>query len=54
MTKRGFTPISIGDFVADYLKRNPGEDRETITTRLKDALDAYKRGETCACARRSG
>ena len=28
-------------FVADYLKNNPGEDRNTITAGLKDAFNAY-------------
>jgi hypothetical protein len=42
MSKADFTPISIGAFVSDYLKNNPGEDRESITASLKDALDAHK------------
>jgi hypothetical protein len=49
IAKRGFTPISIANFVSDYLKINPGEDREILTSRLKNALEAHKRGETCSC-----
>jgi hypothetical protein len=49
MQKTGFTPISMDAFVADYLKSNPGEDRDAITAGLKDALNAYKRGVKCSC-----
>ncbi len=49
MPKTGFTPISIEAFVSEYLKNNPGEDRDSITASLKDALDAHKRGVTCSC-----
>ena len=49
MPKTGFTPISMDAFVADYVRSNPGEDRDAITAGLKDALDAYRRGVTCSC-----
>ena len=49
MPKTDFTPISIEAFVSKYLKGNPGNDRDSITASLKNALDAYKRGVTCSC-----
>ena len=46
--KAGFVPISIENYAKLHLKSNPGSKREEITAALKDALDAYKQGTTCA------
>ena len=45
--KVGFTPISLEDYVELHLKSNPDTSREEITTALRDALEAYKRGDKC-------
>ena len=45
--KVGFTAISIEEYVELHLKSNPDTTKEQITTALKDALEAYKRGAKC-------
>jgi hypothetical protein len=49
MSKAGFIPISFEEFAERHLASNPGEDRATLTARLRDALEAYKRGVKCQC-----
>jgi hypothetical protein len=49
MPKAGFIPISIEKYVEKHVAANPGEDRAAIIERLREALEAYKMGETCRC-----
>jgi hypothetical protein len=45
--KTGFVPISLEEYVALHLESNPDTSREEITTALREALEAYKRGAKC-------
>ena len=45
--KTGFMPISLEEYIELHVKNNPDSSREEITTALRDALEAYKRGVKC-------
>jgi hypothetical protein len=47
--KSGFVPIKFGAYVDLHLKSNPGTDRADFVRRLRDAVDACKKGERCYC-----
>jgi hypothetical protein len=40
-----FVPISIDKYVKIHLKSNPTENEKDLRIRLKDALNAYKKGK---------
>ena len=44
-----FVPIEIEDYLELHMRANPGEDRNGLRARLKDALSAWKAGERCEC-----
>jgi hypothetical protein len=45
----GFVPISIAKYIPLHMKSNPGEQRATLETALRESLEAAKRGECCDC-----
>lgn len=45
----GYVPVSIDQFVAQYVRNNKGADRETIRAAVEDALSAWRQGVRCAC-----
>ena len=47
--KRGFQPIGLDEYVEEFLKSNPNEQRDKVVARLRDALDAYSRDVRCNC-----
>jgi len=49
MTKPGFTPISLEDYVELHVRANPGADRADLVKRLRYAMDAHARGVRCQC-----
>jgi len=45
----GFVPISIAKYIPLHMKSNPGEQRATLETALRESLEAAERGECCEC-----
>ncbi|GAB6904344.1 conserved hypothetical protein [Desulfosarcina cetonica] len=45
----GFVPVSLSQFVRQYLKKNKGADAETVRAGVEDALAAWRQGVRCAC-----
>ena len=45
----GFIPISIHEFIKNYLKDNPNENEKELRERLNSALLDYKNGIKCSC-----
>jgi hypothetical protein len=44
-----FIPISIANYIPLHMNSNPGEQRATLETALRESLAAAKRGEFCDC-----
>ena len=44
-----FIPISIDDYVKEYMESNPGENEKVLRIRLETALDDFQRGIKCHC-----
>ena len=45
----GFIPISIEAYVAEYVRHNPGVDRDDLAARLRYAAEESARGARCRC-----
>jgi hypothetical protein len=44
-----YIPISIGDYLKEYLESNPGVNEKVLRIRLETALDDFHRGIKCKC-----
>ena len=44
-----FIPISVDDYVRDFLKNNPGANEADLRMRLRAALHRFRAGATCFC-----
>ncbi len=49
LTKPGFTPIVLEDYIQRYLKNNPDTSRKEIEPGLRSALADHKAGVKCDC-----
>ena len=47
----GFVPVSLNQFVKQYLQNNKGADGETVRAGVEDALAAWRQGVHCACGK---
>jgi len=47
--KRGFKPISVNDFIKQYLVKNPSESEKEVRQSLNKALTDFKNGVKCTC-----
>ncbi len=47
--KSGFTLIQLEDYVAGHMQANPSVDRADLVRRLRNAIEAVKRGDRCSC-----
>ena len=47
----GFVPVSINQFIKQYLRNNKGSDGEAVRAGLEDALAAWRQGVRCACGK---
>ncbi len=45
----GFTPVTLNQFVKQYLRNNQGADGESVRAGVEDALAAWRQGVRCAC-----
>jgi len=45
----GFTPISLPEYVKLHLHNNPGTKRSELIARLRQGLDARRKGTLCQC-----
>jgi len=51
VSMNGFIPVSIHQFVEQYMRNNKGTDREAIRAAVEDALSAWRHGVRCACGK---
>ncbi|BBO90759.1 hypothetical protein [Desulfosarcina ovata] len=47
----GFVPVSLNQFVKQYLRNNKGADAESVRAGVEDALAAWRQGVRCACGK---
>lgn len=45
----GFRPVSVDQFIKQYLHNNKGADSDTVRAGVEDALAAFRQGVRCAC-----
>ena len=44
-----FVPIEIEEYIKLHIDANPDENPDDLRLRLREALAAWKAGETCGC-----
>ena len=47
----GFIPVTLNQFVKQYLRNNEGADGEAVRAGVEDALAAWRQGVHCACGK---
>jgi hypothetical protein len=51
MKMAGFVPVRINQFVARYVRTNPGADAEAVRKAVEEALAAWRQGVRCVCGK---
>ncbi len=46
---KGFSPISLEDYLDRHMESNPDEDRSEVETRIKDMIKFHNDGGRCTC-----
>ena len=47
--RAGFTPISLPEYVKLHLRANPSTKQSELVARLRQAIEARRRGTLCQC-----
>jgi hypothetical protein len=47
----GYRPVSVDQFIKQYLRNNKGADGDAVRAGVEDALAAWRQGVRCACGK---